>query len=166
MKRISAILLIISLLLAPSMFSSCSSDEGSEDFYFTISWGANGDSFYSSKTGTLRRSRDYSEKSSEYSTTMFFSEDDMKIIYDLIAEIDVDSLPSQYKGPESKPSIKLTLYVYEGGSSKTVTGYNMSDYLENSNNEKAQLFYDNCMEIIEMITATEEWKSLPYHFYM
>ncbi len=165
MKRLSAILLIISLLLAPSMFSSCSSDEVPDDFYFTISWGVNGDSYYNSKTGDLRRSRDDSENASDYSTTLVLSEEDMKTIYDLITEFDLDSQPDEYNGANYKPQTTLQLAVHDKNYSKTITVTNPVSPSKASN-ESERLFYALCDKILEIITSTEEWESLPYHLYM
>jgi hypothetical protein len=65
----------------------------------------------------------------------------------------------------SDPSADLILTIRNGDRVKTVTAKDVSLSYE-SWSIKGKRFIDTCLDISDILTATEEWKALPdYEFY-
>ena len=143
-------------------------EKGTDDqsYSFSLTWNTYGISSYDSRTGTLVKTCDATEPE-DYKTNLKLTERQYSEIWKLIRELDIESYPDEYN-PHGKgvstPYMTLILSVKADGIDKTVTvKETMLSY--EANNKKGQKFLDTCKGIEEILTETEEWKSLPeYEF--
>lgn len=168
MKRITALLMCLSLILA---LSSCQNEKPSigsiDSFNFSLTWNCYGVSSYDSKTGKLVKTTDATNPE-DYITTYHLTDAQRQAIYDLIQELDINSYPDKYNphkdGFMSNPSMTLILSVKTDTVEKTVSAENIALEYE-TNNKKGQKFLDVCKDIQDILTETKEWKALPdYEF--
>ena len=139
-----------------------------EDFNFAITWNVYGISSYDSATGTLIKTTDatYPEN---YITNLELSEETLKEIYiKLTKDINLNSYKNEYNPFSfvSTPTQTIIISLTSDGASKTVSCEDIAlGEAEEARTEKAKKFVKVMDEIVEIITATEEWKSLPdYEF--
>ena len=147
---------------------------GSTDYYgtlagfsFSLTWGAYGVSSYDSVSGRLVKTLDATNPE-DYITVYHLTDDDKEKIFALIDKLDITSYPDSYDphcgALASDPSMTLVLSVKLGKTEKTVTAEDIALTYE-SDNKKGQDFLDVCREIKDLLTSTDEWKSLPdYEF--
>ncbi len=139
---------------------------GVKNFSFRLTWNCYGVSSYDSKTGKLVKTTDATHPE-DYVTEAFLTEEQLTEIYNLISEMNVNSYPDEYNphdGLASSPPMTLILSVDMGGNEKTISAKTIAISFD-SENEKGQTFLTVCKTIIDMLTATEEWKALPeYEF--
>ncbi|MBR4072496.1 MAG: hypothetical protein IKK24_01020, partial [Clostridia bacterium] len=136
-------------------------------FEFSITWNTYGMSSYDSKTGTLIKTKDATNPK-DYITNLKLTEQQYNKIWKLIKGLDIESYPDKYnphKNGVSTPYMTLILSVKSDDIDKTVTvEETMLSY--DANNKKGQKFLDVCKGIEEILTETNEWKSLPeYEFF-
>ncbi len=140
---------------------------GVKNFSFSLTWNCYGVSSYDSKTGKLVKTTDATHPE-DYVTKAYLTDEQLTEIYSLISEMDVNTYPDAYNphaGAASKPPMTLILSVDMGGTEKTIRAENIAISYE-TDNEKGQIFLTACKTIIDMLTATEEWKALPeYEFF-
>ncbi len=140
---------------------------GVKNFSFSLTWNCYGVSSYDSKTGKLVKTTDATHPE-DYVTEAYLTDEQLTEIYNLISEMEVNSYPDEYNphgNAASKPPMTLILSVDMGGNEKTISAENIAISYE-TDNEKGQTFLTACKTIIDMLTATEEWKSLPeYEFF-
>ena len=141
-----------------------------EDFSFSITWNCYGISSYESKTGTLIKTTD-ATKPEDYIIEMHLPEDELKNIYlKLTEDINLFSYSDKYnpfrKGYDSRPTQTIILSITATQKTKTVTCKNIAFGEEKwMKNKKARDFMRVQDEIVDILTSTEEWKSLPdYEF--
>jgi hypothetical protein len=169
MKKLLSLLLATVILL--SCFSGCAKSllpkEVPEDFSFALTWGVYGISSYDSRTGKLIKTKDATNPG-DYVTYVKLSNEVMELIYKKLRALDLDSYPDEYDPDPmmgSDPSADLILTIRNGDRVKTVTAKDVSlsyDALF----PKGKRFIDTCLDISDILTATEEWKALPdYEFY-
>ncbi len=164
MKTCIVILLIFSIIVT---FSSCkapSLPEEPEDFSFFIRWGVYGISSYDSETGKLVKTTDAKDPE-DFVTYYKMSEDELKRVYGLIRDLGIESYPDEYDpnvGLGSDPSATVILTVRAGEYEKTVTAEEIALGYD-ANTVKGQRFLDTVKEIVDILTATEEWKALPVY---
>ncbi len=137
-----------------------------ESFSFKFTWNCYGTSFYDSSTGILIKDTHNTEK---YTATYFLSQKELSRIYALIQKLEIENYPDSYDPHDGKlasdPSLTLSISVRAGTFQKTVTAANIA-YAFNADNDEGQAFLDVCNEIITVLTATDEWNSLPeYEFF-
>lgn len=132
-----------------------------EDFRFALTWNCYGVSSYDSQTGKLVKTTDATNPD-DYVTYYQLTDEDKVFIYNLIAQLDVNSYPDVYdpQNGMSKPSMTLILTVYNDGTQKTIIAGNIANSFV-SEDEKGQAFLSVCEAICNRLTATEEWKALP-----
>jgi hypothetical protein len=138
-----------------------------EDFSFALTWGVYGISSYDSRTGKLVKTKDATNPA-DYVTYVKLSDEVMELIYKKLRALDLDSYPDEYDPDPmmgSDPSADLILTIRNGDRVKTVTAKDVSLSYE-SWSIKGKKFIDTCLDISDILTATEEWKALPdYEFY-
>lgn len=137
-------------------------------FSFSLTWDCYGISSYDSKTGKLVKTKDATNPE-DYVTTYLLTAEQKQEIFDLISDLDVTSYPDTYSphgdGIDSSPPMTLILSVNTDTIQKTITASNIA-LTFGSNNRKGQKFLDVCKAIRDILTETEEWKSLPeYEFF-
>ena len=169
MKKLLSLLLATVILLP--CFSGCAESllpkEVPEDFSFALTWGVYGISSYDSRTGKLVKTKDATNPA-DYVTYVKLSDEVTELIYKKLRALDVESYPDEYDPAPmmgSDPSADLILTIRNGDRVKTVTAKDVSlsyDALF----PKGKRFIDTCLDISDILTATEEWKALPdYEFY-
>lgn len=160
--RFTALALAILTITLSFLLSACSANEEDkgypDDFRFTIKWSVHASS-YTSSNGQLIRIGDASDPDYGDTATLTLSDEQMKEIYELIDALDVESYPNKI-GSESRPPIPLILTVQYGEVHKKIECYFASG-LKDSENAQEQQYYSACQRIIEIITSTDEWNSLP-----
>lgn len=139
-----------------------------KDFTFSITWDCYGISSYDSGTGTLIKTN-HATHPEDYITTLELSEDVLKEIYiKLTEDMDIYSYHNNYNpfSYDSRPTETIIISMTADGKSKTVTCENIAfGDPEDAKNKKGQKFIYVKNEIVNMITNTEEWQSLPdYEF--
>ena len=164
MKTCIVLLLIFSIMMTFSACGETRLSEEPEEFSFFIRWGVYGISSYDSETGRLVKTTDATEPD-DYVTGYKMSEEELKRVYELIKRLRIESYPDEYDpniGLSSDPSATVVLTVRSGDFEKTVT----AEYISlgyDSNTVKGQRFLDTVKEIVDILTATEEWKALPVY---
>ena len=139
-----------------------------EDFLFSITWNVYGISSYDSETGTLIKTTDATHPEN-YITNLELSEETLKEIYiKLTKDIDLYSYKNEYNPFSfvSQPTQTIIISLTADGASKTVTCEDIAlGDAEEARTQKGRKFMKVRDEIVEIITNTEEWKSLPdYEF--
>lgn len=169
MKKL-LLLLLATVILLPC-FSGCAESmlpkEVPEDFSFALTWGVYGISSYDSRTGKLVKTTDATNPK-DYVTYVKLSDEVMELIYKKLRALDVESYPDEYDPDPlmaSTPSADLILTVRRGDQVKTIAAKDVS-LSYTSPSVKGKRFIDTCLDISDILTATEEWKALPdYEFY-
>lgn len=139
-----------------------------DSFSFSLTWGCYGISSYDSKTGKLVKTTDATNPE-DYVTTYRLTTEQKRIIYDLILDLNITTYPDTYtphtNGLMSAPSMTLLLSVNTDAVRKTITAAGIALTYE-SDNREGQKFLSVCKAIRDILTSTEEWKSLPeYEFF-
>ena len=139
-----------------------------DSFSFSLTWGCYGISSYDSETGKLVKTTD-ATKPEDYVTTYQLTTEQKQIIYDLIMNLNVTDYPDTYNphrnGLASSPSMTLILSVNTDTTHKTITAEDIA-YTYAADNSEGQEFLSVCKAIQDILTSTEEWKSLPeYEFF-
>lgn len=142
--------------------------EGSISVSFSLTWGTYGISSYDSVTGRLVKTTD-ATCPEDYVTTYRLTDEETARISKLIRGLDIDRYPDLYDPQAGKlgsdPPMTLILSVRMGETEKTVTAKNIALTYE-SDDPDGQRFLDVCREIVEILTGTEAWQSLPeYEFF-
>lgn len=165
MKRILSLTLALIMLLI--FLASCvpSMPEAMpEEFSFSITWGTFGESSYDSKTGTLVKTKNgYPLDREDYMTTCVLSKEEMETIYVLIRELDIEEYPDEfdlYDFQLADPYMTLSLTVHTDSVDKTVTAKEVGSF-DTARTVKAKKYLDVIKEIIDIMTAKEEWKAIP-----
>ena len=133
-----------------------------QDFEFSFTWNTYGTSSYDSKTGTLIKSTDVTNPQ-DYTTNLTLTEQQYSEIWNLIESLDIESYPDEYNphgDGVSKPYMTLILSVKTADFEKTVTVKETVCSYE-TQNKKGQKFLDVCKGLKDILTETNEWKSLP-----
>lgn len=164
-KALVSVFFLLLILLA-----GCQSIKGADwqanEFSFSLVWNVYGISSYDSATGKLVKTTDATDPS-RYETTLILSDEQLEEIRTLLQELDPDSYPESYNPAKgiSIPFETLVLTVRVGGKEKTVRCETLS-LLPTPVDKKAEKFLNACRRIEEIITSTEEWRSLPeYEFF-
>lgn len=166
MKKIINLVILLLTLTSCNLFKKSLPEEMPEDFNFQIMWNTDGISTYDSKTGVLIKDK-YATNPEEYTTTYFLTDDELKEIYKLIYELNIESCPDEFPYGtfvDADPSSRLSLSVSTKEYSKTVKADSVGAY------EAFTLKGEKYLEVIKgiryILTNTEEWKALPdYEFY-
>lgn len=137
-------------------------------FSFSLTWNVFGTSSYDSVTGRLVKTTD-ATRPEDYVTTYRLTDEETARISELIRGLDIDRYPDVYDPQAGKlgsdPSMTLILSVRTGETEKTVTAKDIALTYE-SDDSDGQRFLDVCRKIIEILTGTEAWQSLPeYEFF-
>ncbi len=137
-----------------------------EDFSFALTWGVYGISSYDSRTGKLIKTGDAS-RPQDYITEYILPAEYRESIYNYIRAMDLNTYPAEYNphdGLASCPPMTLILTVRAGGAERTVKAKDIACSYE-SDNKKGQTFLTACHVISQILTSSDEWKSLPdYEF--
>lgn len=164
MKTCIVALLIFSIIITFSSCKTSSLPDEPEDFSFFIRWGVYGISSYDSETGKLVKTTDARDPE-DFVTCYKMSEDELKRVYELIRDLDIEKYPDEYDpniGLSSDPFATVVLSVRVGDVEKTVTAEEIALGYE-ANTHKGQKFLNTVKEIVDILTATEEWKALPVY---
>ena len=139
------------------------SAEDIDSFSFSLVWDCYGISSYDSLSGKLVKTN-VATHPEDYITEYTLTEEEKKRIYMLISELDILTYPNEYNphnnGLVSEPSMDLILSVSIDGMEKTVKAKDIALSYD-ADNPKGQKFLNVCKEIKDLLTATDEWKSLP-----
>ncbi len=160
MKKIITVILVFVLLLP---LAGCKAKKVTvpEDFSFALTWNTYGISSYDSETGTLIKTTDatYPE---DFVTNHKLTDEEKIKIYSIVSSLDAASYPDVYdpQNGMSEPSMTLILTVRENGKEKTIKAEDISLSFE-SKTKKGRRFLGACEDIIDILTAIEEWKALP-----
>ena len=137
-------------------------EEMPEDFTFSLTWGVSGHSTYDGETGLLVKTDDVVELSPEdFQTTLSLSKEQREQAYRLIHKMNIFAYPENYHPglSRSDPPCTLGVTVRLGDTEKRVVCYNVGSY--DHATLKGRRFLDTCWGLVEMVTATPEWKALP-----
>jgi hypothetical protein len=139
-----------------------------KNFSFSLTWNVSGSSSYNSETGKLTKFK-YAKDPKEYTTQLYLSDEQKIKIWNLLCDLNIDEYPREYDPHGgtfgSDPSMTLILTVKYGSYEKTVTAENIALSF-NAENAKGQKFLDVCKNIKDILTSTDERKSLPeYEYY-
>lgn len=180
-KRFFVLMLVATLLLSILMLVSCSSNDSEDngtgpedpdistlpvpdDFSFSITWNVFGDSYYDSVDGTLVKVRH--QQTDEHNVATLLLTDEQKLaIYRLLTEdIDLFSYPDQYDPFRytSDPSQTIIVTMSANGKTKTVGCIDVGlGSVEDCSSKESKDFMKVVEAIVDILTSTEEWKSLP-----
>lgn len=135
---------------------------GTEAFSFALTWDR-GECSYDSRTGLLIRDANAADPM-RYRTTCFLPPEEREEIRALLEALDAAAYPDSYDphggGTAAKPPMTLILTVRTGQGEKTIAARGIDDTFT-ADNERGQRFLQTCRRIIDMLTATAEWKTLP-----
>ena len=156
-----------------------------DDFYISFSWGPKWGPYemssYDSLTGELVKVRtEYfmgqpeEHTPEEYITTYFLTDEQKKELYKKIVDMDFLSYPDIYKPyPEWETLSQegVTIKVRSDNKEKEIVCYpypaGVMDHPElnklATDDEKANDFISLCSTIEKILTASDEWKALPYY---
>lgn len=167
MKKILYILtLFISLLCICSCNNTSLPKEIPDDFSFKVIWGTYGISSYDSETGTLIKTSDATNPE-DYITTYFLTDDELKQIYELIYNLNIESYADSLNDKSfgtSNPYMNLKLEVKTGTINKTIMASKVSNY-NDGYTIKTKKYLNVIKSIRDILMNTAEWKALPdYEF--
>ena len=166
MKKLTINLIILSVLFPALFLFSCSGKETiSENFDFSLQWNTYGVSSYDSSTGKLIKTNDATHPEL-YETELILNDDKKEEIRKLISGLDFEKYPENYSLPNSRsiPPMTLCLVVDTENEHYVINAENIAQSFE-SDDPDAQKFLDVCSGIIDILTSTDEWMSLPdYEF--
>lgn len=143
-----------------------------EDFEFYLRWDCYGISSYDSASGKLVKTTD-TKRPSDYTTTLKLTTSELATVYSILSELDLSAYPSEYDPHlesngttmTSSPPMTIVLRVafdgneYEIACENTAVSYS-------SNVPMGDKFLKACRAVINILTDSEEWKSLPeYEFF-
>ena len=133
-------------------------EEMPEDFTFSVGWGVTG-CYYNSVTGELRKA--WGE---EYTTTCIMSENELEAVYNIIREMKIDNFeekfaPNDIQGAD--PWMTVSLSVHTGNFDKTVIAEKIGPSFGGGITYRGKKYLETVNAIVDIIVATEEWKSLP-----
>ncbi len=135
---------------------------GTEAFSFALTWDR-GECSYDSRTGLLIRDANAADPA-RYRTTCFLPPEEREEIRALLEALDAAAYPDSYDphggGTAAKPPMTLILTVRTGQEEKTIAARGIADTFT-AENERGQRFLQTCRQIIDILTATAEWKALP-----
>ncbi|MBQ3016016.1 MAG: hypothetical protein IJD79_04470 [Clostridia bacterium] len=161
-KTIATILILISLVLS---FTGCINTtalpkEMPDDFTFYVSWG-DSNSYYDSATGELRK-----RSGDKFVTTYIMTEDELEVIYNIIREMKIESFDDilSYSDVQGlygcSPCMTVSISVKAGEVDRTVTAEKIPGFSAGLT-RKGKRYLEAVKEIVDILEATEEWKSLP-----
>ena len=130
-------------------------------FSFSFSWQTDEVGSYDSATGLLVKGKD--STCADCVISLSLSEKQKSAIWDLISDLRLEQYPDQYDphggGASAQQTMTLVLTVRNDGRVKTVRAEDvLFSYV--SSDVKAQKFLDACSGILDILTATDEWKNL------
>lgn len=135
---------------------------GTEAFSFALTWDR-GECSYDSRTGLLIRDANAADPM-RYRTTCFLPPEEREEIRALLEALDAAAYPDSYDphggGTAAKPPMTLILTVRTGQGEKTIAARGIADTFT-ADNERGQRFLQTCRRIIDILTATAAWKTLP-----
>lgn len=171
MKKCIVIFLVICFLVGICACAETKENEPVGDFAFTLVWDCYGISSYDSATGKLVKTS-HATHPEDYVTDFYLSEEQMEEIGTLLQALDLESYPDEYdphltedgQTTTSRPSMDLVLTLQWDGKTKAVACRDTA-LQYTSRVEKGNDLLQACKTIIDMLTASEEWKALPpYEF--
>ena len=135
---------------------------GTDAFSFALTWDR-GECSYDSRTGLLIRDANAADPA-RCRTTCFLPPEEREEIRVLLEELDAAAYPDSYDphggGTAAKPPMTLILTVRTGQGEKTIAARGIADTFT-ADNERGQRFLQTCRRIIDILTATAAWKTLP-----
>ncbi|MBQ7172410.1 MAG: hypothetical protein IJR89_09065 [Clostridia bacterium] len=176
-KRNLSVLLALLLLLCACDTAPETEKNGEEaalrDYTFSFRWNVCGISSYDSESGLLVKTTDATNPS-RYRTTHILTAAEREEIGALLASLDLSAYPAEYdpfNAPDAElrqmtsPDQTIVLSFVTPSFSKTVSCPNVCLGMKGGYDEAAQRFLNVCGRLEEILTSTEEWKSLPdYEF--
>ncbi len=137
-----------------------------DDFSFTLTWNVIGDSFYNSVTGKLVKTRHYEGSDEHTRANLILTDEEKLFIYRLLTEyIDIFSYPDEYDPMYplmSKPSQTIVITMTANGKKKIVQCWNVAlGEVEDANGTEGKDFMRVMGTIIDLLTSSEEWYSIP-----
>ncbi len=141
-----------------------------DDFSFTLTWNVIGDSFYNSVTGKLVKTRYYEPTGEHTRATLLLTDEEKLFIYRLLTEyIDIFSYPDEYDPMyphKSKPSQTIVITMTANGKKKIVQCCSVAlGEVEDANGTEGKNFMRVMGTIIDLLTSSEEWNSIPAEVY-
>ena len=166
MKRIITLVLLLLTLSGCNLFKNTLPEEMPDDFSFAITWNIGGMCTYDSKTGILIKHK-YATNVAKYTTSYFLTEDELKEIYKLIYDLNIDSCPDEFPYGtfvDADPSSRLSLSVSTKDYSKTVKADSVGAY--EAFTIKGSQYLEVIKGIRNILTETDAWKALPDYEYL
>ena len=166
LSKVLTLVLLLLTLTSCNLFQKSLPKEMPDDFSFAITWNIGGMCTYDSKTGILIKHK-YATNVDEYTTTCFLTEDELKEIYKLIYDLNIDSCPDEFPYGtfvDADPSSRLSLSVSTKDYSKTVKADSVGAY--EAFTIKGTKYLEVIKGIRNILTETEEWKALPDYDYL
>ena len=161
MKKLITLVLLLLTLTSCNLFKRSLPKEMPEDFSFQVMWNNYGISTYDSKTGILIKHK-YASNADNYTTTYFLTDNELKEIYNLIYELNIESYPDEFPYGtfvDAYPSSTLSLTVFTKDYSKTVKADSVGAY--EAFTIKGTKYLEVIKGISAILTETEAWKALP-----
>ena len=160
MKKIILLTIIASLIFSISGCTNADQlpEQMPEDFSFYIEWGYSLSS-YDSATGILRKM-----SGEKYVTTYMMSDEELKNVYELIRDMKPerygDWIGNSLEYQEADPCMDICLTIRAGNVEKTIEAKAAAD-LSSGKSPRAKRYFETVKKIVDILTSTDEWKSLP-----
>ena len=139
------------------------------DFGFAIYWNVYGDSSYDSRTGELVKSH-IQPDTADYTATLVLSDEQLAAVKEIIEEADIASYPEEFTPYDdvdstemlySTPYETIKIVLYDGEKTLSVCCDEICLSGSNVYSDRTKTFLQAAGEIVKIIIATPEWKSLP-----
>ena len=152
-KALASFLILVLTVITLSSCSKALPKEMPDDFSFSVRWGV-GHNTYNSLTGELR--------SPTGTVSCFLSDEDLDSVYEILRDLKLQSYGdeiSPYTFLSGDPCADVYITVSADGFDKTVTCRGVMRY--KGLTPKTDRYLKAIKKISEILTATDEWKSLP-----
>ncbi len=140
-----------------------------DDFSFTLTWNVIGDSFYDSVSGKLVKTRHYEEPNEHTRANLILTNEQKLIVYKLLTEeIDLFSYPDKYDPFQyfTDPPQTIIITMTADEKTKTVGCFDIGlGSVEDCRDKESRDFIRVIEAIAELLTSTDEWKSIPAEVY-
>lgn len=152
-KALASFLILVLTVITLSSCRKALPKEMPDDFSFSVRWGLGGNT-YDSVTGELH--------SPTGTVSCFLSDDELESVYEILRDLKLhrygDEIPI-YTYLSGDPCSDVYITVSADGFDKTVTCRDVIKY--KGLTPKTDRYLKAIKKISEILTATDEWKSLP-----
>lgn len=152
-KALASFLILVLTVVSLSSCQAALPKEMPDDFSFSVRWGL-GHNSYDSLTGELR--------SPTGTVSCFLSDEDLDSVYEILRDLKLQSYGDEipiYTYLSGDPCADVYITFSADGFDKTVTCRDVIEY--KGLTPKTDRYLKAIKKISEILTATDEWKSLP-----